>query len=267
MREILFKKFLVKSLTLLFSVLVWGQPALGREDLRWEWKTCYGHPEIESVYVDLDEDLVHILHIHGKYFKNGTFLKVNLGGLDLKVSSYTRDEIVAEIPAADFPDGDYRLIVSTGYGDRCEDEYCLTVGGAGPEGPMGPQGPQGEQGPQGAPGPPGPQGLPGEPGPKGDKGDRGDPGPQGLPGLGGGIIGWEIGWAKGAVNPYNPKEYSGTATCKEGYKVTGGGYSSNSLSVKISKPLSDGSGWNVVGVILEDGEPTLSIYAVCAQFQ
>lgn len=35
MRTILFKKVLIKSITLLFSVLVWGQPALGCND--WQY--------------------------------------------------------------------------------------------------------------------------------------------------------------------------------------------------------------------------------------
>lgn len=270
MSEMILRKAFVKSVTLLFSVLVWGQPALGCDDSQWN-RACYVEPEIESVHVDFDNNLVLI---HGKHFKDGASPTVNLGGLDLKVRSYTRNEIVVKLPA-DFPDGDYRLIISTGHNDQCKDEYCLTIGAVGPEGPMGrpgpqglqgPMGPQGAQGSQGPLGPPGLQGLPGEPGSKGDKGDRGDPGPQGPPGPAG-IIGWEIGWAKGTVNLYNPSEYSGTATCKKGYKVTGGGYSSSSLSVKITKPLSDGSGWYVVGVIAEDGEPTLTIYAVCAQVQ
>ncbi len=35
MRAILFKKVLIKSVTILFSVLVWGQPALGCKD--WQY--------------------------------------------------------------------------------------------------------------------------------------------------------------------------------------------------------------------------------------
>ena len=49
MREILFKKFVIKSITLLFSVLVWGQPALGCND--WQSDRIYDpSPVIEKIY-------------------------------------------------------------------------------------------------------------------------------------------------------------------------------------------------------------------------
>ena len=60
MRAILFKKVLVKSITLVFSVLVWGQPALGYDDWRCD-RTCDLRPEIEKMYGDFDNDLVPIL--------------------------------------------------------------------------------------------------------------------------------------------------------------------------------------------------------------
>ena len=60
MRAVLFKKVVIKSITLLFSVLVWGQPALGCDDWRRDW-TCDLRLEIEKVYGDFDNDLVPIL--------------------------------------------------------------------------------------------------------------------------------------------------------------------------------------------------------------
>jgi len=60
MREILFKKVVIKSFTLLFSVLVWGQPALGCDDWQRD-QTCNLRPEIEKAYGDFDNDLVSIL--------------------------------------------------------------------------------------------------------------------------------------------------------------------------------------------------------------
>ena len=60
MRAILFKKVVIKSITLLFSVLVWGQPALGCGDWGWD-RTCDLRPEIEKVYGDFDNHLIPIL--------------------------------------------------------------------------------------------------------------------------------------------------------------------------------------------------------------
>jgi hypothetical protein len=60
MRAIFFRKVLIKSITLLFSVLVWGQPALGCNDSRWG-RTCNLNPEVERVYDDYENDLAPIL--------------------------------------------------------------------------------------------------------------------------------------------------------------------------------------------------------------
>ncbi len=49
MRAVLFKKVVIKSITLLFSVLVWGQPALGCDGSQRD-RTCDLRPEIEKVY-------------------------------------------------------------------------------------------------------------------------------------------------------------------------------------------------------------------------
>jgi hypothetical protein len=60
MREILFKKVVIKSITLLFSVLVWGQPALGFDDWRRD-RACDLRTEIERGYGDFDIDLIPAL--------------------------------------------------------------------------------------------------------------------------------------------------------------------------------------------------------------
>jgi hypothetical protein len=39
MKGFFFRKLLIKSITLVFSVLVWGQPALGYDHWQWD-RTC-----------------------------------------------------------------------------------------------------------------------------------------------------------------------------------------------------------------------------------
>lgn len=56
MRAIFFRKVLIKSITLLFSVLVWGQPALGCDDWRWD-QTSDVKPEIKRMHGHFDNDL------------------------------------------------------------------------------------------------------------------------------------------------------------------------------------------------------------------
>jgi hypothetical protein len=60
MRAVLFKKVVIKSITLLFSVLVWGQPALGCHGSQWD-RTYDLRFEIEKVYGDFDNDPIPIL--------------------------------------------------------------------------------------------------------------------------------------------------------------------------------------------------------------
>ena len=52
MRAILFRKVLIKSITLLFSVLVCGQPALGCVDWRWD-RACNLESEIEDGFTQI----------------------------------------------------------------------------------------------------------------------------------------------------------------------------------------------------------------------
>ena len=60
MREFLFRKVVIKSITFLFSVLIWGQPALGCDDWRRD-RICDLVPEIEKMCNNLDNDLLPIL--------------------------------------------------------------------------------------------------------------------------------------------------------------------------------------------------------------
>ena len=60
MRAIFFRKVLIKGVTLLFSVLVWGQPSLGCNDWRWD-RTCNLKPEFEREYNHFDNVLVPML--------------------------------------------------------------------------------------------------------------------------------------------------------------------------------------------------------------
>jgi len=57
MREILFKKIIIKSITLLFSVLVWGQPALGCDDWQRD-RVCDLIPGVQEIFNDFDEELL-----------------------------------------------------------------------------------------------------------------------------------------------------------------------------------------------------------------
>jgi hypothetical protein len=249
------------GLTLLLAIFILGNSALGWEDCR-RFRSCNQKPEIESVYVDFDNE---VILIHGNHFKQGHSPTVILGSTELTVKSYTQNEIVAELPelSADFSDGDYRLIVSIGHGDNCKDEYCLTVGGAvGPEGPTGPQGPKGDKGDKGDTGLQGPQG---------EKGETGPQGPAGPPS----IIRWATVTKDGVLNAsVEPKEIVGYATCPDGYKVTGGGFrGSYYLRIRASHPSDDGKSWFVTGTYLEEEngipeyKPSLKIFAVCAQVQ
>jgi hypothetical protein len=56
MREFLFRKVVIKSITLLFSVLVWGQPALGCNNWRQD-RICDLRLEIEKMDHDFDNNL------------------------------------------------------------------------------------------------------------------------------------------------------------------------------------------------------------------
>jgi hypothetical protein len=91
---------------------------------------------IQRVYVDLDNNLMFVT---GENFDNGAFPEVSLGGINLKVNSYTRHEIIAGLPSG-IPDGDYKLVVYTGHAVKQYDAYIVTIGAVGLQGPPGPAG-------------------------------------------------------------------------------------------------------------------------------
>ena len=151
------------------------------------------HINITEVIVDSVEDEIII---RGEELGFGNPLEVTLGEYPplMIVGLPTDTEIVVGLPL-DIPPGDYLLTVSTGNGQSQNDEYDLTIGGAGaegPEGPAGAEGPEGPEGPAGAQGPEGPAGAngqagaDGQAGAQGPQGPEGPEGPQGATGTGGG---------------------------------------------------------------------------------
>ena len=115
------------------------------------------------------------LTIFGHRFRRGPRVWLGEHGW-LPVTLATETIIAAELPAGIEP-GDYLLTVAAGRRGWYQDEFDLTIGGAGEAGEVGPEGPQGEPGP---PGVMGPQGEPGAPGPMGPQGPKGDPGEASL---------------------------------------------------------------------------------------
>jgi hypothetical protein len=255
---------------LFFFVLVLDQLSWGSDE--WlHYHPCYMTPEIQSVYVDLNQRLIFI---DGQHFDKGSSPVVTLGGNPLEVQKHTRNEIAARLPK-DISDGEYKLFVFTGNSLKCRDEYCLTIAAVDPESSAVLQGPKGDTGPAGPPGPQGPQGPAGPKGPEGPQGVQGLPGATGPQGPAGspGISGWIIVSSDGALNS-TQDEIVGVANCPAGLKVTGGGfYASNYLRVRESYPSQDGKSWYVVATVMQGELPEwevslkIKIYAICAQIQ
>jgi hypothetical protein len=238
---------------------------------------------ITAVFVDFEKNTVTI---NGHHFRNGRKPVVHLGGIELNVLSYTRTEIVTELPV-DIADGDYLLTVSTGSSANQNESYDLTIaygiteGAVGPEGPQGPPGPQGPmgpagpQGPQGEPGPQGPagpigptgpQGVQGSAGPAGPEGPQGLPGPQGSPG----ISGYEKNASRSGVITLARKAYQEfPVACSAGKKVLGGGgYTWNTI---LGSPLMIHSAPTETGWVVKWYNPNegsiqidVEVYAICA---
>ena len=141
-------------------------------------------------------------------------------------------------------------------------------GPTGATGPQGVPGPTGATGAQGVPGPTGATGPQGVPGPTGATGPQGGPGPTGPPGPAG---------AGGATSTYfrsknvfnDDPNFTGTASCDAGDKVTGGGYAlspAGSTHVNYDKPVDNAGtqGWEAQGGL---NFPFLNgfftLYAVC----
>ena len=80
---------------------------------------------------------------------------------------------------------------------------------------------------------------------------------------------FEIVYEKGDQIP-DTKDLGGTANCNEGFRVTGGGFSSANLNITVSGPLDENlqiinNGWRVEGTPYGEGAPWLLIYAICVQ--
>lgn len=249
---------------------------------KWHWDhhcwTC-NPPKIQRVYIYYEANSI-IFEIYGKNFAKGGSPVVTLGGIyHLTVDdNYGDEEIIATLPIEgnSFPYGDYRLVVSTchdssceykyckdycfkckgkhckDYCSRCKDRYCkhkyckdheykcrckdrysLTIAD-----------PEREKGPQGPAGPPGPPGI------------------ASFETIS--IIGSEIQDA--------PGYYGGTASCSEGFKVTGGGFFSQNLNITASGPFDlnlqvINNGWRVEGTPVGAGTPYLQVWAVCVKVE
>ena len=220
-------------------------------------------PKIQRVFLEYQADSI-IFEIWGKNFGNGAAPAVTLGGIfDLTVDDALTDDNVitatlSSIAGKNFEFGDYKLVVSTCHDSACGDKYCKDHG----------------------------------PNCKckyckdhcskfkdkhyKDKQykcrckDRysltitGPPVPPGAPGIIESAVFEKVG---DFDNITNPKRISGTATCGEGYTVTGGGFKQNNLRIMESR--AEGNGWYVLGRIVFETEtdPTLTIYAVCAKIK
>jgi hypothetical protein len=268
-----FKMSLSFTLVLVFSILILGRWAWGDSNVSSKNWPHRHKLEIQSVHVDFDNNLIYI---KGQDFNKGVFPVVTFGGIYLTVKSYTRKEIVANLPE-DIPYGDYKLVVYTGRGENMQDECSVAMGIFISQGTLdspilqGPPGPEGPQGPQGPQGPIGPRGLQGEKGEPGPQGEPGPAGPQGSPG----ISGWAIAYGSGSpvASPSTATpEFEGVALCSEGSVVTGGGFfAPRPTRIKENKPLDGGAGWKVV-VSTWGGESLpnasdLIIYAICVKIQ
>lgn len=237
-----------------------------------------------------------LLHIVGFNFGAGT-PAVTLGGLPLTVAFTNATSIGAMLPA--MAPGTYllTLAVNARAGSRVNDdgskydEFWVTIGAVGPQGPagsngvngatgaigpQGPAGPAGAAGAQGPVGPLGPQGAAGTTGATGATGAAGTAGPAGAPGVPGpigpvgpqgpsgaaaGLQTFEVSSDPTIVRPFDGV-LSATVSCPEGSVVTGGGFSTFSAFIEVSRM--SGNGWIVHGFTAQLlGTPSFTARAVC----
>ena len=217
------KKNLLQSLILLFLILILGQPTWAG---KWADIPSDLNLVIQSVYVDLNNNLILIT---GENFDNGAFPDVTLGGIGLEVESYSRHELIAELPV-DIPDGDYKLVISTGNAVKQYDAYGLTIGTVGPQGPSGP------------------------------------PGPPGITAWkivdNDGVANWGTSRIEGAPNCDIVNGYTVTGG---GFSIPQGA----GVTVIESRPVEDGTGWMLVLALPVDKIPEIdvTVWAVCVQVQ
>jgi len=138
------------------------------------------------------------------------------------------------------------------------------TGAQGPVGPIGPQGAAGATGATGATGAPGmagSAGAPGVPGPMGPIGPIGPIGPQGPSGAAAGLETFEVSSDPTIVRPFDGVR-SATVSCPAGSVVTGGGYSTFSAFIEVSRM--SGNGWTVHAFTAQPlGTPSFTAHAVC----
>jgi hypothetical protein len=144
MKGINFKKAFLLSGILLLSVFVVFQLSWACDDDdkwdrdchdKWDWDhhcwTC-NPPKIQRVFLDYNPDDPNTFikfTIEGKNFAKGGSPVVTLGGMyELDVEDdYSDTRITAILPIAEqnnFEYGDYRLVVSTCHDSSCEYKYC-----------------------------------------------------------------------------------------------------------------------------------------------
>lgn len=135
---------------------------------------------------------------------------------------------------------------------------------------QGPPGRNGTQGPPGPPGPPGPQGPPGEPGPSGQNGTQGpigpagEQGPPGPPGISGPAMNLTIRNVQGQIAPIIQIGQS-VATCNQGERVTGGGFSIAGGPGIVLSSVPQGNSWIAVAVNpFGFGNSSVQAFAECA---
>jgi len=266
----------------ILALVIFVNPATA---IRWGYTHHPVDLVITAVFVDFEKNTVTI---NGHHFRNGRKPVVHLGGMEVEVKSYTRNEIVAGLPE-DLEDGDYLLTVSTGSSSNQNDSYDLTVsyamaaaviatqglqgepgpqGPVGPQGPMGPAGPQGPQGPAGSTGPMGSQGVQGPAGPAGADGPAGPEGPPGPAGAG--LSGYEKNAIRSGARTMGGKTvYQLGVDCSTGKKVLSGGsyvYNGiNGIPVMVhSGPTA--TGWVVKWYNVNDVQiqVDVEVYAICA---
>jgi len=105
---------------------------------------------IAEVMVDFDSQTISIMGENFDIGPNPT--TVSLGGLsNLNITTNTSTQLVVDLPVG-IPEGVYTLAVSSGPGQRKNDQQSLTVGAQGPQGDMGDQGDPGPAGADGADG-------------------------------------------------------------------------------------------------------------------
>jgi len=237
-----------------------------------------------------------LLHIIG--FNFGSTPAITLGGVPLALAFTTTTSIGATLPA--MAPGTYLLTLATDSRAASRrvnddgskyDEFWVTIGAVGPQGPagsngvngtagtVGPQGPAGAQGPAGPIGPQGATGstgatgaigntgatgmagLPGAAGGPGPIGPIGPVGPQGPSGAAAGLFTFQVSSDPTVVRPFDGV-LSVTVNCPDDSVVTGGGYSTFSAFIEVSRK--NGNGWTVHGFTAQVlGTPSFTAFAVC----